>query len=269
MNANEFQLAGGTVTGRDHRLVFKNNQDAYAITACHGLTIAVVADGCSGGAKSEVGAQLGVRLLTEQIARMYTATGTLNWPRLEQHLVAQLDSLAVSLGGEYRRVVEEYLLFTLVGAVITDTELTFFACGDGTIIINGARLALGPYPGNMPPYIAYRLLTNELRIDPQQVRLAPVAIRPVETVESFLIGTDGIDDIAAHAECRMPGLDKLVGDPSQFWTEDRYFRGNPDLVSRQLRMMARDFPLVQPEHGRLHDDTTLVVGRRAPTRQEE
>lgn len=269
MATGDMQLAGGTVTGRDHRLVFKNNQDAYAVTSFQNLTIAVVADGCSGGAKSEVGAQLGVRMVTEQLARMYAAKRVIDWRRLEQHLVAELDTLARSLGGDYRQTVEEYLLFTLVGVVITNESLTFFACGDGALMINGVTVPLGPYPGNMPPYIAYRLLMNELRIDPGCVQLAPVATRPIETVESFLIGTDGVHDVITHAERIMPGLQRPVGNIAEFWTDDRYFRGNPDLVSRQLRMMARDFPVANPEHGLLHDDTTLVVGRRAPVHKEE
>lgn len=269
MGIRQFQVAGGTIVGRDHRVVYKNNQDAYAITEYEGLTVAVVADGCGSGVKSEVGAHLGVRLVTEQIARMYAVRRTLDWPRLERHIVSQLDTLAQSLGGNYRQAVEDYLLFTLVGVVIAGDTVTFFACGDGIVRINDQALALGPYSGNMPPYIAYRLLESELKIDPREVRLAPIAVRPSQLVESFLLGTDGVEDIVLHADRTMPGIEKPMGDLCQFWTDDRYFRGNPDLVSRQLRLMGRDYPVANPEHGLLHDDTTLIVGRKNPEYKEE
>ncbi len=259
-----FQIASGSVVGRDHRVVYKNNQDALAVTEYEGLTIMVVADGCSSGLKSEVGAQLGVRLVTEHIARMYASRRAIDWKRLERQVVSQLDVIAQSLGGDYRKTVEDFLLFTLVGAVLTQETATFFACGDGVLLINGQVLALGPYPGNMPPYLAYRLLESELRIDPREVNLAPVAERPIDSIDSFVLGTDGVDDIVRHAGRNLPGLEGLVGGIDQFWLNDRYFKGNLDLVSRQLRLMARDFPVANPEHGLLHDDTTLIVARRAP-----
>lgn len=259
----QFQLAAGSMVGRDHRLVFRNNQDAYHVATYDGLTIAVVADGCGSGSKSEVGAQLGVRIVAEQIARRYAAYRSIDWARLEQSVVSQLDILASNLGGDYRRTVEEHLLFTLVGVVLTREEAVFFACGDGVVYVNGEPTILGPHPGNMPPYVAYRLLASELRINPDEVRLRPVITAPIETVNSFLIGTDGVDDIIRRADRNLPGLERPVGEISQFWSDDRYFKGNPDLVSRQLRLMGRDYPHVNPDHGLLSDDTTLIVGRRA------
>jgi hypothetical protein len=179
-------------------------------------------------------------------------------------VLSQLDILAQSLGGDYRKVVEEYLLFTIIGVVLTPETATFFACGDGVAIINGTEWPLGPYPGNMPPYLAYGLLESELRIDLSEVKLQPFAEFVSEELESFLIGTDGVNDFVKHQDRMMPGLDREVGPLSQFWSDDRYFRGNPDLVSRQLRLVGRDFPHNNPEHGVLSDDTTIIVGRRIP-----
>ncbi len=264
-----FQLAGGSMVGRDHRMVNKNNQDSYVIQSYSDLTVAVVADGCGSGAKTEVGSQLGARLVAEQIARAYGAYRTIDWQKTQRHVLSQLDLLAQNLGGDFRRVVEEYFLFTIVGVVLEPKKATFFACGDGTIYVNGCHLPLGPFAGNMPPYIAYGLLENELKIDVREVRLAPVVELATSDLTSFLIGTDGIDDFVGHEARMMPGIDRLVGPIDQFWTDDRYFRGNPDLVSRQLRLVGRDWPLSNPEHGLLHDDTTLIVGRRIPELQEE
>ena len=58
-----FQLAFATVAGRMHHLSGRNNQDAYAWTQGPGGLIAVVCDGCGSGPHSEVGAQVGARLV--------------------------------------------------------------------------------------------------------------------------------------------------------------------------------------------------------------
>lgn len=259
----DFQLAGGSMVGRDHRVVNRNNQDAYTILQYTGLTVAVVSDGCGSGAKTEVGAQLGVRMVAEQIARQYGAYRRIDWQKTQRHVLSQLDILAQSLGGDYRKVVEEYFLFTIIGVILTPETATFFACGDGTAVINGEQWPLGPYPENRPPYLAYGLLENELRIDPSGIKLLPFMEVANEELNSFLIGTDGVDDFVKHQDKTMPGLDRNIGPLSQFWLDDRYFKGNPDLVSRQLRLAGRDFPHNNPEHGLLSDDTTIIVGRRA------
>lgn len=269
MGMRPFQVAGGTIVGRDHRVVYKNNQDAYAIHESDGLTVVVVADGCGSSVRSEVGAQMGVRLVVDGIVRMYAATRSIDWTRLNRQIVSRLDLLAGWLGGNYREAIEQHLLFTLVGAAVANEEVIFFACGDGVIMMNGERIDLGRYPNNTPPYIAYQLLERELRIDPYEARLRPIKVSPLCVVDSFLIGTDGVEDIFQHASSCMPGLNKPVGPASQFWTDDRYFKGNPDLVSRQLRLMGRDYPATDPAHGLLHDDTTLVVARKDITIKEE
>ncbi len=257
-----FKLAGGSMVGRDHRVIGRNNQDAWTILEYPDLTIAIVADGCSSGSKTEVGAELGVRLVAEQIARQYGSSRKIDWQKTQQHVISQLDILALNLGGDYRRLVEDLFLFTLVGVVLTADQAIFFACGDGIVVVNESRLQLGPFPGNMPPYIAYGLLGNELKIDPREVRMAPVLEIELVDLDSFLIGTDGVMDFISVEDRAMPGLTKLVGPIDQFWLDDRYFGGNPDLVSRQLRLVGRDYPAHNPVHGLLGDDTTLIVGRR-------
>ncbi len=257
-----FELAGGTVIGRDHRHVGRNNQDAYTILANGPYTIAIVADGCSSGTFSEVGAQVGVRLVAENLRSQLEARRQINWETATRQVLARLEMLASTMGGNYREVVEEYFLFTLVGVVISTEHATFFGLGDGTIYINGTQLPLGPYPNNAPPYLAYGLLEGRVDVDPGLLHVRPHQMVAVNDLRHFLIGSDGVDDLVARQNDHMPGMSQAVGPVSQFWEQDRYYNGNPILVSRQLNLISRDWPRANPELGLLGDDTTIIAGRK-------
>lgn len=257
-----FELAGGSVIGRDHRTVGRNSQDAYAIVHDDQYTVAVVADGCGSGTYSEVGAHLGVKLVAENLRAQLRTRQTINWDAATRQVLARLELLVSSMGGNYREIVEEYLLFTLVGVVLQPTNATFFGLGDGTMIINGTPLPLGPYPNNAPPYLGYGLLEGRVDVDPGLIRISPYTVTSIHELHSFLIGTDGVDDLIAHQGSRMPGTDRVVGAIDQFWEQDRYFANNPILVSRQLGLIGRDWPRANPEIGLLSDDTTIIVGKK-------
>lgn len=259
-----FEIAAGTVIGRDHRHVGRNNQDAWVVTHDEDLTVGIVADGCSSGAHSEVGAKLGVKILAENLRLQYRQRQSVDWDRAMRQVLARIDVLVGSMGGNYRQVVEEYFLFTLVGVVIDARNATFFALGDGTVIVNGTQLPLGPFPNNAPPYMGYGLLDGRVDIDQNLIRLTPWEPVESDALHHFLVGSDGVDDISAHRERMMPGLTQPIGPVSQFWEQDRYFGGNEVLVSRQLNLMGRDWPRTNPDAGLLSDDTTIIVGRKAP-----
>jgi serine/threonine protein phosphatase PrpC len=262
----DYELTGGGVLGRDHRVTFRNYQDALHILQATDCTVAVVADGCGSALHSETGAQLGVRLLAEIVCNQ-TRRGNvraIKWRRVLQHLLSSLDTLARQMGGNYREVVEEFFLFTCIGVVLGKSDAVFFGLGDGLLVINGEATSLGPYPGNMPPYAGYGLLEGSINIDPALLDIWTCEV-PLAELDHFLIGTDGLDDLMEAAEKSVPGMDQPVGGIEQFWTEDRYFGGNPELVSRRLRLLARDWPKHNPEPGVLPDDTSLIVGRRRQT----
>ncbi len=268
---NAFELAHGSTMGRDHRLVPKNNQDSVYVTQNEWCTIGVVADGYGSGVHSEIGAQLGVRLLAELLLNeaAQRKAGQIHWPQVQRHLLADLDTLARRLGGTYRQVVEEFLLFTIVGVLLTNEQAMFFALGDGVVIVNNTLHQLGPFTGNMPPYVGYGLLAEELALDPAVIRLEPVVVLPLNELDNFLIGSDGVMDLI-HAEDKLvPGTDQAIGNINQFWQDDRYFAGNPELLSRRLKVLSRDWPKRDPCPGILPDDTTLIAGRRRLSDPEE
>lgn len=259
------QFAGGSWIGRDHRWAGANSQDSWTILEADGLTIGVVADGCGSHAHSEVGAQLGVNILAESIRAAYAGPKRqIRWARVQQHVVSQLDVLVRAMGGNYREVIEQYFLFTLLGFVTDGQTITFFALGDGTIAINGVVTNLGPFPNNEPPYIGYSLMGENVGVDADLLRLHPIfAPFDVADVDSFMLATDGVDYLIASEGKQKPGLSDFVGPIEQFWSEEKYFQRHI-AIERELKLIGRDYPVKDPEFGYLRDDTTIIVGRRIP-----
>lgn len=268
MDPQDFQLAAGSIIGRDHRQVPRNSQDSYHVVRESGSVVAIVTDGCSGGRYSEVGAHLGARLTAESLRLQLKERPApeIDFESVARDVTAGLRVLARQLGEDMSQVVADYFLFTVVGAVLTPSRAVFFAFGDGVVVVNGEKTIIDY--DNQPPYIGYHLLDNRLiGIDPYQLRFVTVASLALGEVEHFLIGSDGVADLDAAAGINLPGLDKTAGPLSQFWEQDRYYR-NPALITRQLNLIARDWPKRQPQPGLLPDDTTLIVGRRTPSSEE-
>jgi hypothetical protein len=256
----DFSLASGSVIGRDHRNinVHKNNQDGLAIVRNAQGTVAIVTDGCGSSPHSEVGALLGARLIAEAIRRETEScpADSINWIHVQQDVLRTYELLTAKMGGSFSTNVQQYFLFTVVGVLLADGWATFFALGDGVVVVNGQLMQIGPYPENQPPYLGYDLLDGSGMVISivQRIRLSHL--------EHFLIGTDGVMDLVNSAGKNLPGMQEPVGELSQFWENPRYFNPEkPDLLNRRLRMIARDWPKRDPEPGLLSDDTTLIVGR--------
>lgn len=286
-----FEIAGGSVSGRDHVLAGRNNQDAFSWAELKGITVAIVCDGCSSQPHSEVGAQLGSRLLAEAVLFHLSGQGVAGYRRSESIWKAIREDFDFDLGcitpdpaigeiwpdvpdarreqeRERRRFVLDYLLFTCVGVAITPVVTFCFSVGDGFLNVNGTTTQLGPFPDNEPPYLAYRLLSR----NPDVQRRTRFRLERFLTSDltSVLLGTDGVSDFLQHQNDREPGQHEAVGPLSQFWTDDRYF-ANPDLIRRKLVRVNRDARTLDQEGGLVHapgllpDDTTIVVLRRRPS----
>lgn len=288
---DQFEIAGGTVAGRDHVAAGRNNQDAFAWHQDERCTIAVVCDGCSEGAHSEVGAQLGarlaVRMLRHAIANPTIPGGEHGEPDIALSLPEDIESVLTAARGGIRsplsslamtacggqreellRFVRDHLLATVVGCVIAPWGTVVFSVGDGTYAVNGMLTQIGPFPNNEPPYLAYDLLPTSALRRGMDLQFRVQAFMPTADVQSLLLGTDGVVDLVAAEQRMLPGKDEAVGPLAQFWTDDRYFR-NPDMVRRRLTLINRE--AVGIDHasgtlvrspGLLPDDTTLVAIRR-------
>lgn len=263
-----FQVASGTIIGADHVRVGRNNQDARCVLQDADRLVVVVCDGCSSGAggigvsSNEVGAQLGARVVANRLWEATHGGFDSSLAYVRSGVVNVLRDVHRAVGGTSEALYDLFL-FTVVTAVVTRDFATFAAIGDGAVFVNGQRFPLGPFPDNQPPYLAYHLVSS--RIDPHLLRFQQVARIPTAELQSFLIGTDGVDDlVAAAGEATVSGA--LVGPVERLWTEDRFFK-NPDALRRHLLMANGGVMRKPPTH--LKDDTTLVVGRRIPVPHAE
>jgi hypothetical protein len=287
-----FEIAGGSVAGRQHLDQGENNQDHYDILQDKGIIVGIVSDGCGSCPHSEVGAYLGVRMLAAAICRRFMRQSAAD---TEQAFGALLEDARRELLGAFRSLAEKLnrdltdelitsFLFTLLGVVLTERWAAIFSLGDGFIFVNGSATSLKA-DNNRPPYIGYGLTPMRVNMDPAFFTFRVHAFLPAESVDSILIATDGIEDLINAKDKRIPGKTDLVGDISAFWTDDRFF-ANPDAISRRLRLINKEHkkldyqtvsannqrgsakelarPFIKTEKGLLHDDATLIVVRRMP-----
>lgn len=274
-----FELACGSVTGREHRRLGRNNQDNFCVYQDRNLTVAVVADGCGSMPNSEVGAYIGSRMfLNELVSNYYQKFPDQDYGEGEPWLGLSLETIVECLSDAicllaigdgvtsadviYKRFVANAFLFTICGAVITKETAYFFALGDGVFAING-EVTVIESENNAPNYLGYQLLP-----DGKQGRFDFFESIPTEFLESFVIGTDGVNDLITAEQKCLPGKSDTVGPLQQLWLEDRFYK-NPDLLSRKLRLANTEVSRYNHELGQLEkhngllpDDTTLVVGRK-------
>ncbi|MCH8821050.1 protein phosphatase 2C domain-containing protein [Patescibacteria group bacterium] len=281
----DFEIAAGGITGTMHSdpLVSKANQDAFAIRRTNTAITALICDGCSKGPYSEVGAHIGARLFVEaiesQVAHIPVPSLTdelfpVILERVRLDVLAQIRGLANLMGGSFSETISDYFLFTVVGMVMTPLRTWTFSIGDGVFIVNGEITRLGPFPENEPPYPALGLVRS--KIAPELLVFGVNKSCWTNQVDSILIGSDGVVDLvrAGEKELNLPGTKEPIGPISQFWEVDRYFAG-PHWIRRRL-VLANQFGVrldrtgsdIIREYGLLPDDTTIVVVRRTPNREE-
>jgi hypothetical protein len=185
-------------------------------------------------------------------------------------LLAHLGALAAGMG-DVEDMVRRYLLFTVVGALITEREAIFFSIGDGLISANDRLVAIGPYPDNAPPYLAYSLIPSQHCADANRFT---VHLRvPTPELDRFVLGTDGAAPLL-DGSLTLPGNHEASCLSDRWWEEDLYY-ANPAALTNRLRVLAADAQRIDWEArrrvigwSRLQDDATLVLGRRAVQKED-
>ena len=93
-----FEVALGSLCGREHERTGKNCQDALRVLAGKNWLIALVTDGCGSGAHSEVGAKLGAEMIAKLIAEELCRDSAGNLENLlegvRQRALAELAAMA-------------------------------------------------------------------------------------------------------------------------------------------------------------------------------
>ena len=229
-----FTVTSGTVTGREHDRLEKNNQDGIGIAVQDGIVAAVVTDGCSEGGSSEVGAKLAAQWLATWAPLYARATdfrADRFVPGLARGLLRHLGPFARGLStaqGIDPAVVQEFFLFTFLMVVMTEKRAIIFGLGDGLFAIDGETRLLDPGEGNAPDYVGYGLLEGT----PVPI---PIIHADIPAPSALLLATDG----AASMDLR------------EFACSPRYVK-NPSLLHKRLRILK----------SQLQDDTTAVLIRR-------
>lgn len=244
----DIQLAAGSIVGRKHvgesgsLLIGRANQDAIGFRVTDKCLVATVHDGCGSGQYSEVGSRIGAEIVVDciqsAVADGYLLPGQAedqrarDWEIVRQRILARLHVMAsrfVAQPNSYPTniqlvpILKRYFQFTIVGCLMTPAETTVFSIGDGFFAVNGDLHQIFPCEGNKPPYVVYSLLNTEFDSRPELLKFRLHKTLPTDEVESVFLSTDGLEELIAHEERRLPGKTKVVGPVSQFWQDDRFF----------------------------------------------
>jgi len=270
----EFEIASGSIIGQYHLRIGFNNQDNCFITENPHRITAVVCDGCGSSITSEVGSTLGSSMVAWELgASGIDCVGNnreeaeMCLERARRFIVDRITAIAFKVGQPFLKVITESFLFTIVAAVMGKDYTYVLSFGDGFYAINGQLHEIGPFENNAPPFIAYGAIEEHVK-NVSDLKFVLHEIMPTPEVESLLLASDGLKDLAQAEEQRMPGKQELVGPVSQFWTDDLYF-SNEVALSRKLAMVNRSVAKMDRQRtrliheiGYLKDDTTLVAIRR-------
>lgn len=266
-----FEVASGSIIGAEHKRRGVNNQDACCVASEEDAIIALVCDGCSSGAYSEVGANIGIRLILESIGR--NLHSCFDWnkflERVRQEVLARIRILALDMGGSFSQNIYQYFLFTVIGTILRRDETIIFSIGDGFYSVDGQQTMIGPFPKNEPPYIAYDLVNVDINSNLLKFNICENLI--TGSFSSLLIGSDGVSDLVKLEDKLIPGTgteSKKIGSINQFWENDKFFQ-NKDMIRRFLFRLNRTSIIphwkaeyLETSHGLLPDDTTFVVIRQ-------
>jgi hypothetical protein len=156
------RAAAAAVIGARHLRARRNGQDAAAAWAGRDAAVVVVCDGCSAGARSEVGAQLGATLMLGAVGARLAAGGRAEddglWAAARAEVVRTIGELVDRMPGERAQALHDYFLFTIVAAAAAQGGAAVWVLGDGAYRFGDSTRVLGPYDGNQPPYLAYDLV---------------------------------------------------------------------------------------------------------------
>jgi hypothetical protein len=246
-----FSLAGASVVGPAHARVGRNNQDAWAAWVGDDLAVLAVADGCSGGAASEVGAQFAARWVVAHAARRWSHGRRGRHEELARELfdglAQELGALAATLASEPKgipSVVADLLLATVLVALVDHDVASVFGVGDGLIVVDGAPVVLECDRQRGPEYLAYRLCDRaDTGYDPDSIAPRQLAEVQTDAIQTLVLATDGAHELLPA----RAGRDRFTA-----LFEDGLVARRPALLQARLGEMAA-------EPGLLDDDVTLVA----------
>jgi hypothetical protein len=237
MNTN---TAAASVIGARHQRAGRNGQDAAVVVTGEGVAIAVVCDGCSSGASSEVGARLGAMAFAQKLRARLEAGECVRERSVWEATRAEVATLLAAAIGTNKIIdaqdVHDHLLFTIVAAAITREGAAVWALGDGAYAVDAHTCVLGPFTNNEPPYLAYDLLgaaaTAHFEVFDRATRIV-VATDGIEDLERDF-GVFAAPELVAHPDGLRRRLSQLARSDDRIdWREQRVVR-TPALLQDDL-----------------------------------
>jgi len=189
------------------------------------------------------------------------------WDTVYENVLAQIRTLSLQLGPILHSVINDYFLFTVVGALITPDKSYFFNIGDGFICINDDVHEIGPFPENKPPYPALSLIKHSID-DVNLLRFNFVDIMDTDDLHSFAVATDGFGDYIKKEDENLPGKNRILGSVSELWTNGKFLNNDQslqrhlNLANRSKQKIVWKMRYVEKHSPLLRDDTTAIVGFR-------
>lgn len=275
--AEDFILDRASVIGRLHVDKYMNNQDAMSVLYNDDFFIACVSDGCSGGPKSEVGSYLTANRITDSILRMLIprklGMGSIDEIKAVMEEV-RLDTCCflrntASQLGHTMLVLQDCMLATASGFVMTPEIVFFFSIGDGVFYHNGQELYLQSEHAKYPDMVVYGAMAPEtLKLETQRFSIS--ALRWTDRTQSILVSTDGIHHMhtAFQINQLIPGTDKPVPPISELWKAETNAQALLRSMAKEVRRAEYDkqYDVVTQKvfKSPLIDDTTVVILKRKP-----
>lgn len=238
----KFKTGHFSMTGQAHRLAGLENQDSGLCELREHSVLLAVSDGVSSAEDSKVGSMLLTRAIrrlivdveqqllafAEKMSPVEFAGRFVAW--LNRELQGELTKARWYLGGDEQAASS--LSATLLGALITETSLVAFACGDGVIAVNGEMFSVVSPKENcpdLPVYAISALPGVDSRMPLGTIR--PIYVGRTAEIDSLVLGTDGVVEL-------LPLLVK---------------GGSLDMEALIARSLAVSSTMVQPK-----DDHTIV-----------
>jgi len=234
-------LSYGQIIGRDHIQRQVNCQDGLAIregwVGGQKFAVGVVTDGCGSGKHSEIGAQIFGQYVAELLyeyvdfLRFSPHCWSVVSANIYKNTVMQMQTRFPLPLSKY--VIENYLLFTVIGFIACGENLYWLKKGDGRIVYrdSGGEMCdrdTEDYD-NMPPYIAYELVDpNDLHMDFESG--FKIGQEVLSEGSKFMISTDGLEE-------------EFV---DQVWEKPN-------------RKLQRFLNVQSNKHKKLADDTSVIV----------
>ncbi len=268
---DKFQVVAGSVTGIQHWLCGKNNQDAYHWISDEKVITAAVCDGCSSSFHSEVGAKLIARYVSEKAAWLIRqgkgVKGSEILKILEVFIIKFLRTLTEKFQNQ-DSAIDEMFLATIIGAMITPVWTTVFSFGDGVFGVNGQINAIDQ--NNTPSYIGYKIKPGLYFVDFAEMEFHVQIEMPTENVKTLMIASDGAFELQEKAEnvISIFGQEEKIGGLDQFETDERYTK-NPTLLQKRLLQLNTEKTHVDWEKEEIRkcpvifkDDATIELIKR-------